>query len=485
MFIMITSLETLGNLLSRSDVDIHHGDLTNEQVRQWVAVVHAVANNGDVSQAVCNLDIEPFGSDIVRLIGSLRSTELVRCVSNKIHWNELVHLQTSQTNAQSQYHKYSYRNRLLADLTEYEFWTREFGCSRFEDNAFDNTAFVFHTCIEQQSLSFGHSVQSQLFGHPIPLGTAVLAHQLGETYYIFEDIPFSNIAVEHQQDFFVAACLHMGARERLDWEDRTLGYGRLKELIETLQQIDTNAMYAPSDYLCQKFGWPTGTQCPLGVIGLAVLAGSPIETQQSVAFANFVCASLTVENIEHSFDIMCNALLNTTSWNTHMGQEDFGPINSAVVSHFISHAPQCARDFLLNTFETFKKRPFVQQDNIRSFLSKASAVTAPIFSDKDASEFLSGVFRVFDVREAVLHRMWSSQNCWSRWWSSSFDDSLDWFNSDSKQNIQVFMAPYLSSMRRIALNYQDNEERLQAKLMVETFDPSGIDVAQARRKSKM
>lgn len=485
MFIMIKSLENLGNLLSRDDVDIHDGDLTNEPIRQWVAVVHAVANNGDISQAVCNLDIEPFGSDIVRLIGSLRSKELVRCASEKIQWNGLVHKQPDETNAQSQYHKYSYRNRLLANLTEREFWTREFGSSRFEDENFDNTAFVFHTCLEQKSFLFDHCVASELFGHPIPLGTAVLAHQLGETYYIFEDVPFSNIAVEHQQDFFVAGCLHMGARERLDWEDRTLGYGRLKELIETLQQVDANAVYAPSDYLCQTFGWPPGTRCPLGVVGLAVLAGSPIETSHSVSFANFLCASLTLENIEQSFGLMINALLHTTSWNTQMGQEDFGPINSAVVSRFISCAPQAARDFIFNMFDTFEQRPFVQQDNIRSFLTKASAVPAPIFSEDDSSNFLSGVFRIFDVRKAALHRTWSSQNCWSRWWDSGFDDSLDWFNSDSKQNIQIFMEPYLLSMRRIALSYQDNEERLQAKLTLETFNPSGIGVAQARRKSKM
>lgn len=485
MFIMIKSLVTLGNLLSRDDVDIHEGDLTNEQVRQWVAVAHAVANNGDISQAVCDWDLEPFGSDIVHLIGSLRSKELVQCVSNKIQWNGLIHKQTNETNAQSQYHKYSYRSRLLANLTEYEFWTREFSSSRFEDDTFDNIAFVFHTCVEQKSFSFDHCVASQLFGHPIPLGTAVLAHQLGETYYIFEDTPFSNIAVEHQQDFFIAGCLHMGARERLDWEDRTLGYGRLKELIETLQQVDVNAVYAPSDYLCQTFGWPIGTQCPLGIVGLAVLSGSPIETVQSVSFANFVCSSLTLENIEQSFGLMGTALLHTTSWNTQMGQEDFGPINLAVVSHFISCAPQAARTFILNMFDTFEQRPFVQQDNIRSFLTKASAVPASIFSEEDASEFLSGVFRIFDVRKAALHRIWSSQNCWTRWWDSGFDDSLDWFNSSGKQNIQVFMEPYLSSMRRIALNYQDNEERLQAKLMLETFNSSEIGSAQVRRKSKM
>lgn len=482
---MIRSLETFGNLLSRSEVDIHNGDLTNDQVRQWVAVVHAVANNGNIPQAVEGMDITPFGSDIVRLVGSLRNTELVRCMSDKLQWNGLIHNQTHETHAQSQYHKYSYRNRLLANLTEPSFWTREFGSSRFEEGSFDNTAFVFHTCMEQKSLSFAHCVPSELFGHPIPLGTAVLAHQLGETYYIFEDVPFSDIPCDNQPDFFVAGCLHMGAREHLDSEDRTLGYGRLKQLIATLQHIDMNAVYTPSDYLCRTFGWPVGTQCPLGVIGLVILAGERIEAPATVAFAQQVCASLTVDNIECSFDLLCNALLHITACNIEVGQENLGPINSTIVSHFISHAPQAARIFFLNTFETFKQKPFVQQDAVRTFFSKASATPVQIFSEEDASQFLSGVLSVFDVNKAILHNTWSSQNCWNRWWNSGFNDTLQWFDGDTQQKIQTFMQPYLVALRCLALSYRQTDERLQAKLMLETFNPSQIGAHQTPRKSKM
>lgn len=481
MFIMIKSLETLGNLLSRDVVDSIGDELTPQQVLQWLNVVHAVANNSNIEQAVCDLDVKPFGSNIVRLVGSLRNQKLVQCVGAKVEWNTIVHNQNYETTANSQYHKYSYRHRLLKNLTEQNFWTREFGSNRFEEDAFDNTAFVFHTSLEHGSMSFNHPVASVLFGHPVPFGTAVLAHQLGETYYIFEDTPFANIAIEHHSDFFVAGCLHMGAREEhLDPEDRTLGEGRLKQLIATLSGMDANTVYQPSNYLCEAVGWPEGTRCPLGVVGLAVLASSPIDSPSTVLFAKHILASLTVENKELSLHFMLDALINTTSWNTRMGQSDFGPINSLIVSDFISHSPNAARTFILNTFEQFDRTPSAQKDVVRDFLATASSTSSALFSLDDAPKFLFGVFRVFDVRSAT-GSTWSAQTRWKNWWHSAFTDSLQWFDPDSSQKIQEFMQPYLLAMAGVAISSKDQEQRMQSTIMLETFDPCTLGRDQPRK----
>ena len=353
---MIKTLEAIGNAISSDSEFVDEDQLSQTHIIQWLGVVHAVAHNTDIAQAVKAVDIDAFGSDIVKLIGSLRNEDVVKHMSQKIQWNALDHKKKYSTAHRSNYHKNSFRNRVLADLTERSFWIRQFGSDQDHDDTFDNIAFVFHTAFKHGHMSFEHPIASVLFNNPIPFGTAVLAHQLGERYYIFEQTPFDNIAVEHQPDFFVAGCLHMGAREdHLDPEERTLGEGRLNQLIDTLGAIDVNTMYTPSDYLCQALGWSSGTQCPLGVVGLALLAATPIHSPATVAFAQQILQTLKLG--ERNLSLLTDALLHTTSWDTSMGKTPFGHINSLVVSHIMWQDPTIVRMFVLDQLERFENRP--------------------------------------------------------------------------------------------------------------------------------
>lgn len=479
---MIKALENLGNAISSDSDFTDEDELSQHNVAQWVGVVNAVAHNTDIQKAVDAVEVGAFGSDIVKLIGSLRNEDVVKYMSQKIDWSKLLHNNWAPTTQRSAYHENSFRNRVLANLTERSFWIRQFGSDQAHDDTFDNIAFVFHAAFKQGYISFEHPIASALFKNPVPLGTAVLAHQLGERYYIFENTPFDNIALEHQPDFFVAGCLHMGAREdHLDPEEHTLGEGRLNQLIDTLGTIDVNAMYAPSDYLCQALGWNNGTQCPLGVVGLALLAATPIHAPSTVAFAQQILQTLKLEACNLS--LLTDALLHTTSWDTSMVQSPFGHINSLVVSHIMWHDPTIVRGFVLDQLEKFENRSADQQNTFRHFLIQASRTPNVIFSLDDAPALLTGFMRVFDV--TIRDHGWSPQKLWGDWWHGSFKDSLSWFDNDSAQKVEAFMKPYLIAMVGIAVSARDDEQRAQCKLTLEIFDANRVFTDHTPRKLKM
>lgn len=483
---MISALEHIGNALSGVADDSEHKTLATKHVAQWVAVVNAVANHGDIESAVRALDARTIGSDIVRLAGSLRNEEVVKYISLHLNWNELLHNDQTPTSSRSRYNSNSCRHRLLSDLTEHAFWIRQFGSDCVDENTFDNIAFVFHTAVNHGAMSFQHPVHSTLFGRCVPFGTAVLAQQLGEQYYIFEGVPFTNIAQEDHADFFIAGCLHMGAREdHLNPEERTLGEGRLDQLIDTMSAIDVNALYAPSDYMCHALGWPSGTQCPLGMVGLAILAASPIRARPTVSFAQRVLNSLTLDNKQSHCSLLCDALLNTTSWKTSMGQEPFGPINSLVVEHLMSLDASAVRSFVLDELERFASRSSQQQDVFRHLLVQASRTASRAFSLDDAPTLLSGLVAVFDVLRCTSSTEWSALSRWRDWWHESFDNSLQWFDYAAEEKVRAFMEPYLVAMAGAVISSRNDEQRMQSTLMLETFNPVDVCVEPTPRKLKL
>jgi len=481
---MIKTLETLGNLLS-SDTGVNDEEnISRELLCQWLEVMNAATNGGSIETAVNRLDASGFGSAIVPLVGSLRNEEVVKHISTQISWAKLLHRNQFPTESRSRYHTNSFRHRVLSNLTEQSFWIREFGTDQPYEDRFENTAFVFRTAVKQGSMSFEHLVPTTLFDHPVPFGTAVLAQQLGERYYIFENTPFENIAVEYQADFFVAGCLHLGAREdHLDPEERTLGEGRLKQLLNTMMDIDVNQPYPVSDYLCQTFGWNRGTVCPLGVLGLSILAATPIHSKFSTEFATQILNTLLPQNTEISFSLLCDALIHTSSWKTVRGHEYYGPINSQIVHRLLQQDSCVVKEQLLCSLEHSNQWSGEHKNMFRYFMIEASKMPRHIFSLKDAPAFLKGCLELFDVRSS--NDSWGVQKIWNEWWHGAFNQSLQWFDPDSEQQITTFMKPYLIAMAGLAISSRDEEQRMQCKLLLETLDPHEVCAQHIPRKLKI
>ena len=480
----ITLLETLGNRLTNDDDD--DGVNSQAEVLQWLGVVHAMTN-GDMAQAVNALPIDSFGADIVRLAGSLRSVDVVGELSKRVKWNSLIHPQTFPTGARSYYHKHSFRNSLLGDLTETNFWIRSFGTDNPDNDTFDNIAFVFHTAFEHGAFSFQHPVYSELFGKEIPFGTAVVAHELGQRFHIFEQAPFSNIPIEDQADFMVAGCLHLGARDNLNPEERTLGYGQENTLLATLEAIDIHQMYSPSVFLQKLFGWDA-TPLPLGVVALSLLSGASITFQPTVRFAQRICEQLDTNSTNRYFPQTMSALI-------FGGRNDVGPIKNLIVDHFFTQADtKVVQQHFVKIGADFDTMDEEQKNRWRRIVLKA--VQTPLKNQFDAQsvpELLAAAWQIFGTAHHN-DRFWGGHQKIHHWWNpdTGFDHLLKWFDPSVEQTIVQYMEPYVAGAIEIGLNARDfsnnpSPSHMRALLLWETFAPQDIftPVAPEPRKAKI
>lgn len=482
---MIKTLEDLGVILSRPRADGTKDKTDPIFVKQWLNVIDVFVNNGDMEQAVAQLNVNLVGSDIVCLAGSLRSRDLIVALSAKLDWNRIVHNDQWLTEKRSSYAKNSFRHRILENLTERSFWLREFGADYSYNSTYENIAFVFHAATEHGSMSFHHLVPSELFSKDIPFGTAVIAEHLAETHHIFENVPFSNISFEHQADFMVAGCLFLGAREdHVDPELRTLGVYQFYELIATLKNIDANQMYAPSPYLCNAFGWKNGSVVPLGILGLAILAATPIFNNNTIEFANHLLQTLTETNKEHSIHMLFEALTSTTSWDTSMSQREFGPINSTIVSHFVALNPTVLRTEMLKMLSSFQHKSPQKQDTCRDLMVQINSTNIKnIFNNMDAPIFIQAVHQLFDVNGTSGINHWNYKYTCEKLWNGYFQSTLQLFDPTTAEKIVFFMQPYIDAIS--TLHTGDRDKQMQSRLMLETFNPSEFGVDRTPRKLKI